>query len=121
MAGTVVADKWQNGNGTENYKCRAWVNFNGHNTVAIRGSGNVSSITDNATGQYTVNFITAMPDVNYSAVSGVGEIGITMEYASQCNVNGPYLTTSVRITTGYVIPGASGISDRSVVQISIFR
>lgn len=48
------------------YGCRAWVNFNGTGTVAIRGSGNVSSITDNGTGDYTVNFTTAMPDANYS-------------------------------------------------------
>lgn len=50
------------------YACRAWVNFNGIGTVAIRGSGNVSSITDNNTGDYTVNFTTAMQDVNYSVV-----------------------------------------------------
>jgi len=48
------------------YACRAWVNFDGVGTVAIRASGNVSSITDNGTGSYTVNFINAMPDVNYS-------------------------------------------------------
>ena len=48
------------------YACRAWVNFNGTGTVAIRGSGNVSSITDNGTGDYTVNFTTAMSDANYA-------------------------------------------------------
>jgi len=53
------------------YGCRAWVNFNGTGTVAIRASGNVSSITDNGTGDYTVNFTTALADANYSfAVSG---------------------------------------------------
>jgi hypothetical protein len=50
------------------YGCRAWVNFNGTGTVAIRASGNVSSITDNGTGTYTINFTNAMPDANYSAV-----------------------------------------------------
>ena len=59
------------------YACRAWVNFNGAGTVAIRASGNVSSITDNGVGNYTVNFTTAMPDTNYSiagivSVSGFG-------------------------------------------------
>jgi hypothetical protein len=48
------------------YGCRAWVNFNGTGTVAIRASGNVSSITDNGVGDYTVNFTTAMPDANYA-------------------------------------------------------
>jgi hypothetical protein len=47
------------------YSARAWVNFNGTGTVAIRASGNVSSITDNGTGDYTVNFTTAMPDADY--------------------------------------------------------
>ncbi len=66
--------------GYPSYQCRAWVNFNGTGTVAIRASGNVSSITDNGTGVYTVNFVSAMPDVNYSVLKqddnrGVGEIG----------------------------------------------
>ena len=52
------------------YGCRAWVNFNGTSTVAIRASGNVTSITDNGTGDYTVNFTTAMPDANYAYSSG---------------------------------------------------
>lgn len=51
------------------FAIRAWVNFNGTGTVAIRASGNVSSITDNGVGNYTVNFTIAMPDANY-AVSG---------------------------------------------------
>jgi hypothetical protein len=48
------------------YGCRAWVNFNGTGTVAIRASGNVSSITDFATGDYQVNITNAMPDANYA-------------------------------------------------------
>jgi hypothetical protein len=55
--------------------CKAWVNFNGTGAVAIRASYNVSSITDNGTGDYTVNFTTAMADANYAAVgmnSGTG-------------------------------------------------
>ena len=52
------------------YMCRAWVNFNGTGVVAIRASGNVTSITDNGTGDYTVTFTTAMTDGNYSVVAG---------------------------------------------------
>ena len=52
--------------------CRAWVNFNGTGTVAIRASFNVSSITDNGTGDFTVNFTTAMPDANYATVASAG-------------------------------------------------
>jgi len=54
------------------FACRAWVNFDGTGTVAIRASGNVSSITDNGTGDYAVNFTTNMPDVDYM-VSGTSE------------------------------------------------
>jgi hypothetical protein len=51
------------------YGCRAWVNFNGTGTVAIRASGNVSSITDVGTGNYTVSLTTAIVDANYSVVA----------------------------------------------------
>lgn len=57
--------------------CRAWVNFNGTGTVAIRASFNVTSITDNGTGDYTVNFTNAMPDANYSAVVTNAPTGVT--------------------------------------------
>ena len=53
-----------------NGSAKAWVNFNGNNTVAISASFNVSSITDNGTGDYTVNFSTAMPDANYAYAFG---------------------------------------------------
>ncbi len=55
------------------FTARAWVNFNGTGTVAIRASGNVSSITDNGVGDYTVNFTTAMPDANYSLVGAASD------------------------------------------------
>ncbi len=73
-ANTIVANDSQiktalNASGSAPiYACRALVNFNGTGTVAIRASGNVSSITDNGTGDYTVNFVTAMPDEKYSVI-----------------------------------------------------
>jgi len=54
------------------YACRAWVNFRGTGLVVIRGSGNVSSVTDLGTGKYRVNFATAIGDVNYATVVAVG-------------------------------------------------
>ena len=54
------------------YACRAWVNFNGIGTVAIRASGNVSSITDNGVGDYTVNFTIGMTSADYCSISSVG-------------------------------------------------
>ena len=56
------------------YSARAWVNFNGTGTVAIRDSGNVSSIVDTGTGLYTVNFATAMPDADYVMSASSGNI-----------------------------------------------
>jgi len=65
------------GAGTENGRlCRAFVNFNGTSTVAIRANFNVSSITDNGTGDYTVNFSNAMADANYS-VTGLHQFDQT--------------------------------------------
>jgi hypothetical protein len=55
--------------------CRAWVNFNGTGTPSIRADFNVSSITDNGTGDYTINFTTAMPDANYSVSGSTGGTG----------------------------------------------
>jgi hypothetical protein len=74
------------------YAARAWVNFNGTGTVAIRASGNVSSITDNGTGDYTVNFTTAMTDANYSIVAtGYLPSG---SFGFFTNNNASYLTAS---------------------------
>jgi len=73
MAGKVVVSTLNNDTGvlaTQNGMtgiAKAWVNFDGTGTVAIRDSFNVSSITDNGTGNYTVNFTTAMPNANYSS------------------------------------------------------
>ena len=58
--------------------CKAWVNFNGTGTVAIRASFNVSSITDNGTGDYTVNFTSALADENYSHAINAGVSGATL-------------------------------------------
>ena len=69
------------------YPCRAWVNFNGTGTVAIRASGNVTSITDNGTGDYTVNFTTAMADANYAATA-------LLNGGSGGSVMAPYTTTA---------------------------
>ena len=84
------------------YGCRAWVNFNGTGTVAIRASGNVSSITDNSAGIYTVNFTNAMPDANYSVCgTGSGDVAhsICNTYVSagvlagSCNIGLTNLST----------------------------
>ena len=65
IAATTLTVNAGYGSNATAYGVRAWVNFNGTGTVAIRDSENVSSITDNGAGDYTVNFTTAMPDINY--------------------------------------------------------
>lgn len=65
---TIRVSNIQDLAGIPQYTCRAWVNFNGTGTVSIRASGNVSSVTDNGVGDYTVNFTNAMTDANYSVV-----------------------------------------------------
>ena len=100
------------------YGCRAWVNFNGTGTPAIRASGNVSSITDNGSGDYTVNLTTAMPDGNYSAVSsgGTGSNNIRL---SSCS---PVTTTSTsQIRVLGITVGAGSLIDLEVVSVAIFR
>jgi hypothetical protein len=72
---TLRVTTLQNLSGTEVYTAKAWVNFNGTGTVAIRASGNVSSITDNSTGDYTINFTTAMPDANWAVTATAQQAG----------------------------------------------
>ena len=104
------------------YMCRAWVNFNGTGTVAIRASGNVSSITDNGTGNYTVNFTTAMPNANYAA-----NISCTISNVAYPRTIGPttasvVLAGSIQVITGYPITlGSAVLEDQEAVFISIFR
>jgi hypothetical protein len=97
------------------YGCRAWVNFNGTGTVAIRDSGNVSSITDHTTGEYTINFTTAMPDANYSAV------GLVTDWHICLNSDAGVTTSSCRF---YVFSDANGSRpavDESSIHIAVFR
>jgi hypothetical protein len=99
------------------YACRAWVNFDGTGTPAIRGSGNVSSITDNGTGDYTVNFTTAMPDANYVAVQTASALGIS---GGISGIQKFSATTSALRTTVYRTD-TGALIDRDGVDISIFR
>jgi hypothetical protein len=101
------------------YGCRAWVNFNGTGTVAIRASGNVSSITDNGLGDYTVNFTTAMPDVNYS-VSVTGN-GPTINDYNNIFV-APYINTPATSSVRVRGNDSNGTTrDQLYVYVVVFR
>jgi hypothetical protein len=101
----AIVDRFNVSGSAPTYACRAWVNFNGTGTVAIRASENVSSVTDVGLGKYRVNFTTAMQDTNYS-VSGVA--CDTQSYAQgQCS------TTLVadELAVGSVLAGSCYIGD----------
>lgn len=100
------------------YACRAWVNFNGTGTVAIRASGNVTSITDNANGDYTVNFTTAMPDANYSAVGNAGSDTWIPANLVMTPVFKSYATTSVRMIN---MRAVDSLEDGPYINVAIFR
>jgi hypothetical protein len=104
------------------YGCRAWVNFNGTGTVAIRSSGNVSSITDNGTGDYTVNFTNAMPDANYGIVATMQSSATIRFESAIIRGDGNPTTSAVRIATGISDYGVANYSqDTAIVCVSIFR
>jgi hypothetical protein len=95
-----------------NGTAKAWVNFNGTGTVAIRASFNVSSITDNGTGNYTVNFTNPVPDANFAtsicADGGNGYIGTTYGQG----------TSGVSL---FIFTDASAFFDSARVGVTIFR
>jgi hypothetical protein len=119
---TAIPDVLNAAGSAPMYACRAWVNFNGTGTVAIRASGNVSSITDNGTGDYTVNFTTAMEDANYAWVgscmtsnTATNERGTVQQRTNQTST-----TTALPISTMTGINGTAS-DDVAVVNIAIFR
>jgi hypothetical protein len=103
--------------------CKAWVNFNGTGTVAIRASYNVSSITDNGTGDYTVNFTTAMVDANYivslapSSCDNNSVIVSALKAAANWGTPTTYTSSAVRI----ISTGNGGSGDMSIFGVAIFR
>jgi hypothetical protein len=95
------------------YLCRAWVNFNGTGTVAIRGSGNVTSITDNGTGLYQVNFNNPMPDVNYSAIA--------VTVGGECLVNNAAAPTVNNYRISTLNATGTFFQDEEYVNSAVFR
>lgn len=106
--------------GSNTNTCRAWVNFNGTGTVAIRASFNVTSITDNGTGDYTVNFTTAMPDTNYSTIVSGNENNNQLNRVWNVPSTATSPTTSA-IRMSMVNGGSSTRIDAEFVYVSVFR
>jgi hypothetical protein len=125
-AGVTFPDTVQQTNGMtmtggdpKYYAARAWVNFNGTGTVAIRAAVNVSSITDGGSGNYTVNFVSPMPDANYVAVatsarSDGGGTNAVMHILE----GGTYSTSSVQ----FLNEGSNGSNDDTPIGcVAVFR
>jgi hypothetical protein len=99
------------------YACRAWANFNGTGAVAIRASGNVSSITDNGTGDYTVNFTTPLVDVKFAA-------NVTAQRSSTRNTTGNLSSTPTKTTSSVRVISTNYSAthvDADFIDVSIFR
>ena len=121
---TLKVNTIQTTSGVEVYTAKAWVNFNGTGTVAIRASGNVTSITDNGTGDYTINFTNALPDANYAPVFGsqADQISSTNNgnvYGDVARFNNALQTTSARL--GWGAGGYASRYDPTMAIVAIFR
>ena len=103
------------------YMCRAWVNFNGTGTVAVRASGNVTDITDGGTGTYTVNFTTAMSDANYSVVACGAPTATPTTAQRWPAAVGTLAVGSVKILTPIDGSTAATLGDFALVNVAIFR
>jgi hypothetical protein len=115
-ANAVTAAKL--GSAEQSGLCKAWVNFDGTGTVAIRASYNVSSITDNGVGDYTVNFTTALVDANYSVVATGGNDLITATDSVRGLLTRSLVTTSCRIIATRT---NSVAADTPINSVAIFR
>lgn len=101
------------------YGCRAWVAFNGTTAPpTILASGNVTSVTKSAAGTYTVNFTTAMPDANYSAVASVDGVGIGNPAEAMSSVSRGNTTSAAKVTT---ISTSGSATDYVQINVAIFR
>ena len=98
------------------FACRAWVNFNGSGGASITASGNVSSVTRNSTGVYTVNFATALPDANYAVSGSAGGISNSPRLFSYDSRT----TSSVRVGNGGIV-NVSAAVDLENASVAIFR
>jgi hypothetical protein len=103
------------------YGCRAWVNFNGTGTPAIRASGNVSSITDIGTGRYTINITTAFPDANYSVVFGMNNAADATFIKLGNTLNGVATLTTTTVPFVSTYNYAAALVDYADIYVAIFR
>lgn len=121
LTGNISADRIinaLNANSAPIYACRSWVNFNGTGVLSVRASGNVSTVADNGTGTYTVNFSTNMPDANYSVVFGGNRTANPTVSTGQWQLTGNYTTSNYQIFT---TASTGSTLDWELVNMAVFR
>jgi len=117
-ASTNTPPTFQDSAGTQvGTLCRAWVNFNGVTTATIRASFNVSSVTRNSAGDYTVNFTNSISDANYASVFGTYQDPLPT--AAIINIKATPTTTALNV--GVYRADTRASSDNSYVNVSVFR
>lgn len=117
---TLKVNTIQDTSGNTRFTARAWVNFNGTGTVAIRASGGVSSITDNGSGDYTVNWSTSFGNTNYAVMGSV--LGATNSDGATLGAIGGSSPTiyaaSCRVRAFY--GPSNGAGDKDYVHVAAF-
>jgi hypothetical protein len=132
MAGTLTLSTLSDGtNSTSATNCilgsaKAWVNFDGTGTVTVRASYNVSSITDNGTGDYTINFTNALPDANYapiiaSQLDQTGGAGNATMGSGIYRTSDALSTSSFRFYAAFSTAGGQAQADMTTLAVSVFR
>lgn len=115
---TIKCTTIQNLSGVEVYTAKAWVNFNGTGTVAIRASGNVTSISDNGVGDYSVNFTTAMPDTLFGWAGSTSNTAVSaITFGVQEYGTGAKTVGSLRFTVSQI----NTLTDTPNIHVAIFR
>ena len=116
---TIKVDTIKTTGNIEVYTCKAWVNFDGTGTVAIRASGNVTSVTDNGTANYTINFTNALTDANYTLASMQGhKVGDSAARAVVYDQDNTKTTTALQIRT---VNDFVNYYDSGEVHVAVFR
>jgi hypothetical protein len=114
---TIKVNAFQDTSGKGFYPARAWVNFNGTGAVTIRDDGNVSSITDNATGSYSVTLTNNFGDTNGSITYG-GRRSSTLTQLSYWQQIYQEANNIIRVRVG---SAGSGTSDHDIISINMIR
>jgi hypothetical protein len=123
MPGTLVITTLSDGTNSTSAtnpiqgSAKAWVNFNGTGTPAIRASYNVSSITDNGTGDYTINFTNAFADANFAFIAQAGNGGASQTAGTSYTGGAPTTTSATLLVDN----GAAAAQDREYVMAAVFR